>query len=221
MLGYCRFCLPGGLGNELYYAAIVLAHRCTFMTNAALEQSQTVPRWYVLRTYTGHERRVQKALEQEIKHRRLHDRILRIVIPEETVFEIRGGKRREKKRNFLPGYILIEAILDKKLQDIILSVTGIMGFLGVNERLGPQPLQSDEVNRILSRIEERKDIATIENAYQVGDPIRIIDGPFKGFAGTVSEVNNEKQKLKVEVAILGRKTPVELDFAQVEIERPE
>jgi transcriptional antiterminator NusG len=190
------------------------------MTDSTIEQ-QTTPRWYVLRTYTGHERRVQKAIEQEIKHRRLQERILRIVIPEETVFEIRRGKRREKKRNFLPGYILIEAVLDKKLQDIILSITGVSGFLGVNDRLGPQPLKPDEVERILSRIEERKDIATIENAYQIGDPVKIIDGPFKGFAGTVTEVNNEKQKLKVEVAILGRKTPVELDFAQVEIERPE
>ncbi|MDW8236761.1 MAG: transcription termination/antitermination NusG family protein, partial [Bacteroidia bacterium] len=80
------------------------------MTHPATEQ-HTTPRWYVIRTYTGHERRVQRAIEQEIKHRRLQDRILRIVVPEETVFEIRGGKRREKKRNFLPGYVLIEAVL--------------------------------------------------------------------------------------------------------------
>jgi transcriptional antiterminator NusG len=183
--------------------------------------TDTTPRWYVLRTYTGQERRVQKAIEQEIKHRHLQERILRIVIPEETVFEIRRGKRREKRRNFLPGYVLIEAVLDKKLQDIILSITGVMGFLGATQQRPPEPLKPEEVERIIARIEERKDIATIENAYQVGDPVRIIDGPFKGFSGTVTDVNNDKQKLKVEVAILGRKTPVELDFAQVEIERPE
>lgn len=85
------------------------------MTHPTTEQ-QTTPRWYVLRTYTGHERRVQKAIEQEIKHRHLADRILRIVIPEETVFEVRRGKRREKRRNFLPGYILIEAVLDKNFR---------------------------------------------------------------------------------------------------------
>jgi len=183
--------------------------------------TDSTPRWYVLRTYTGQERRVQKAIEQEIKHRHLQERILRIVIPEETVFEVRRGKRREKRRNFLPGYVLIEAVLDKKLQDVILSITGVMGFLGATQQRPPEPLKVEEVERILARIEERKDIATIENAYQVGDPVRIIDGPFKGFSGTVTDVNNDKQKLKVEVAILGRKTPVELDFAQVEIERPE
>jgi transcriptional antiterminator NusG len=96
-----------------------------------------------------------------------------------------------------------------------------VGFLAANSKSEPQSLQPDEVARILGRVEERKDVATIEHAFQIGDPIKVIEGPFSNFTGTVKEVNNEKQKLKVEVGILGRRTPVELDFDQVEIERPQ
>ena len=175
------------------------------------------PRWYALRTFTGHEARVKTSIENEMVRLGLENRVLSIVIPTETVFEVRSGKRRTRVKNFLPGYILIEVSLDNRLRDVIVSLPSIVGFAG-STTSGPQPLQKDEVDRILGRVEERKDITTAETSFREGDPINVIEGPFANFKGTVKEVNVEKQKLKVEVGILGRKTPIELDFNQVEIE---
>ncbi len=174
------------------------------------------PRWYVLRTFTGHEMKVKQTIESECERLDLNDRVFEVIIPEETVFEVRGGKRKTKTKNFLPGYILVHCVLDKKVQDIISNLPSVVSFVG--RRNEATPLQPHEVDRIIGRVEERKDIATIETKFEIGDPVRVIDGPFTTFNGTVKEVNNEKQKLKVEVGILGRKTPVELDFSQVELE---
>lgn len=173
-------------------------------------------KWYALRTFTGHEQRVKLSIEAEIKRLGLQDKIKEIIIPQETVFEVRGGKRRTKVKNFLPGYILIYMLLDKKTKDIITSLPSVVSFVGTKTE--PAPLQPHEIEKIIGRVEERKNIETIETAFQIGDPVKVIDGPFTNFNGTVKEVNYEKQKLKVEVGILGRKTPVELDFRQVEIE---
>ena len=174
------------------------------------------PKWYAIRTYTGHEQKVKMALESEIKRLGLDEKIKEIIIPQETVFEVRGGKRRTRIKNFLPGYVLVHVLMDKKIQDIISNLPSVVSFVG--RKLEPVPLQQQEIERIIGRVEERKSIATIETSFQVGDPVRVIDGPFTNFNGTVKEVNHEKQKLKVEVGILGRKTPVELDFSQVELE---
>jgi transcriptional antiterminator NusG len=159
---------------------------------------------------------VKAQIYAEIKRLGIEHLISEVVVPEETVFEVRGGKRRTKIKNFLPGYIVIKCILTKKLKDIIVALPSVVSFVG--RRNEPTALQQIEVDRILGRVEERKDVSTIETAFQIGDPVRVIDGPFNSFTGTVKEVNMEKQKLKVEVGILGRKTPVELDFTQVEVE---
>jgi transcriptional antiterminator NusG len=172
-------------------------------------------RWYALYTASGQENRVKQRLERELELQGLRERVRTILVPEETVFEIRSGKRKTRKRSFLPGYILIEAALDRKLKQLIEGVPGVVGFAGT--RTQPVPLRPEEVERILARLEERKHTATIETQFSVGDPVRIIDGPFANFVGVVTEVNLERQKLKVEVGILGRKTPVELDISQVEL----
>jgi transcriptional antiterminator NusG len=180
-------------------------------------QAQTIePKWYALRTFTGHEAKVKSSIEFEMQRLGLENRVRSIVIPMETVYEVRNGKRRTKVKNFLPGYILVECSLDKRLKEIILSLPSIVSFVGTKTE--PQALQKDEVDRILGRVEERKDITTVETSFREGDPVKVIDGPFANFNGTVKEVNVEKQKLKVEVGILGRKTPIELDFGQVELE---
>ncbi len=184
--------------------------------NPYAQERKLEPRWYAVRTYTGHEGKVQASLEAEVKRLGLEDRVLDIVIPQETVFEVRNGKRRTRVKNFFPGYLMVHVILDRKVQDVISNLPAVVSFVG--RRNEPVPLQQHEIERILGRIEERKSITTIETTFQVGDPVRVIDGPFSNFNGTVKEVNNEKQKLKVEVGILGRKTPVELDFSQVEME---
>ncbi len=182
----------------------------------ALSTQAVEPRWYALRTFTGHEAKVKASIELEMARLGLENRVVNIIIPTETVFEVRNGKRRTRVKNFLPGYILIEVSLDNRLRDFIISLPSIVGFAGTTS--GPQPLQKDEVDRILGRVEERKDITTAETSFREGDPVKVIEGPFANFNGTVKEVNVEKQKLKVEVGILGRKTPIELDFHQVEIE---
>ncbi len=181
-----------------------------------MEESNAEFKWFALRTFSGHEQRVKQALEVEIKRLHLEGKITDILIPQETVFEVRGGKRRTRVKNFLPGYIMIRLILDNKMRDIVTNVPSVIGFVGTKTE--PVPLQKAEVDRILGRVEERKNIETIENSFSEGDPVKVIDGPFSGFSGVVKEVNNQKQKLKVEVGILGRKTPVELDFSQIEVE---
>jgi transcriptional antiterminator NusG len=173
-------------------------------------------RWYALRTFTGHEARVKTSIETEMARLNMSNRVEDVIIPQETVYEVRGGKRRTKVKNFLPGYILIRCALDKRLKEIVLSLPSIVSWVGTKTE--PQALQPDEVDRILGRVEERKDITTVETSFREGDPVKVIDGPFSNFNGTVKEVNVEKQKLKVEVGILGRKTPIELDFHQVELE---
>ncbi|OGU15603.1 MAG: transcription termination/antitermination factor NusG [Ignavibacteria bacterium GWB2_35_12] len=173
-------------------------------------------KWYAIRTFTGHETKVKLSIEAEVKRLKLNERILEVIIPQETVFEVRGGKRRTKIKNFLPGYILVKAVMDKKIIEIITNVPSVVSFVG--NRAQPSPLQPHEIDRIIGRVEERRSIATIVTRFEIGDPVKVIEGPFTNFNGTVKEVNHEKQKLKVEVGILGRKTPVELDFSQVELE---
>ncbi len=172
-------------------------------------------RWYALRTFTSHENKVKESIELEMKRLGFDDKLVEVVIPQETVFEVRNGKRKQKIKNFLPGYILVHAFLDRRLEEEIKSLPSVVNFIG--RRNEPTPLRQDEIDRIVGRVEERKDIATIETKFSTGDPVKIIEGPFDTFHGVVIQVNNEKQKLKVEVGILGRKTPVELDFSQVEL----
>ncbi len=173
-------------------------------------------KWYALRTYTGQENKVKAQIFSETKRYGLDGRVKDVLVPEETVFEVRNGKRRTKVKNFLPGYIMIYCDLNKKLKDVIVSLQSVVAFVGRKNE--PTALQQAEVDRIMGRVEERKDVSTIETAFQIGDPVMVIDGPFNTFSGTIVEINNEKQKVKVEVGILGRKTPVELDFTQIELE---
>lgn len=173
--------------------------------------------WYVLRTFSGHENKVKTALEKEIEFRNLQPYIKQILIPIEKVFEVKDGKKRSKSKSFFPGYILIEAQLDKKIIDIILSIPSVMGFLGSRNK--PQPLRPDEVERVIGKIKAEEKGERIETPFKVGDPIVITNGPFAKMKGTVQEVNSEKMKLKVMVSIFGRKTPVEIDFTQAELEK--
>ncbi|HVZ41097.1 MAG TPA: transcription termination/antitermination protein NusG [Candidatus Kapabacteria bacterium] len=174
-------------------------------------------RWYAIRTYSGHEARVKQLLESEVARLQLTEYVPTVLIPLEKVYEVRDGKKRTRQKNFLPGYVLVEAVLNKRVKDLIQNTPSVINFVGTKTE--PAPLQPDEISRILDRIEERKHVETIVESFREGDPVKVIDGPFNNFSGFVREVNMSKQKLKVEVSIFGRKTPVELDFSQVEIER--
>ena len=174
-------------------------------------------KWYVVRTYSGHENKVKAYLENEAAQAGLAEKISSVIVPSEKVFEVKDGKKKSKTRTFFPGYILVEAVLDKATQHLILNTPSVISFVGPKN--APAPLQPSEVRRLIGKIEERKDVEVLEVPFRVGDAVKVIDGPFNNFSGFVQEVNEEKMKLKVMVSIFGRKTPVELDFSQVELEK--
>lgn len=169
--------------------------------------------WYVLRVFTGKEDMVKTYLEQHIEHLNIQDSVGEVLIPTETVIVMRDGKRRDKKRVFFPGYILIEMSLDAKIRHMIITAPNVIGFAG--NAKDPQPLKMSEVNRILGRIEEKRGQVMVDIPFEVEDMVKINDGPFKDFIGSIKEINHEKRKLKVLVSIFGRSTPVEVDFLQV------
>jgi len=174
-------------------------------------------KWYVVRTYSGHENKVKTYIENEIAQSMLQERVSSVIVPSEKVFEVRDGKKKSKTRTFFPGYVLIEAILDKETTHLILNTPSVISFVGPKN--APAPLQVSEVRRLIGKIEERKDVEVIEVPFKLGDAVKVTDGPFNNFSGFVQEVNEEKMKLKVMVSIFGRRTPVELGFSQVEAER--
>jgi transcriptional antiterminator NusG len=174
-------------------------------------------RWYVVRTYSGHESKVKAYIEQEAARAGLSDKISSVMIPSEKVIEVKDGKKKAKVKNFFPGYVLVEAVLDKETIHLILEAPSVLGF--VPDKNNPAPLQPDEVRRLVGKMEEKQDVELVEIPFKVGDPVKVIEGPFNNFSGFVQEVNPEKLKVKVMVSIFGRKTPVELDFVQVELEK--
>jgi transcriptional antiterminator NusG len=176
------------------------------------------PRWYVVRTFSGHENKVKSLLESELSdNENLRLKIKEILVPTEKVFEVKDGKKKSKTKNFFPGYLLVQAELDNQVKEFILNTPSVMGFLGTKNN--PNPLQPEEVKRIVGRITQDETSERMETIFRTGDVVKIIDGPFNNFSGTVQEVNEEKMKIKVMVSIFGRKTPVEIDFVQAELER--
>ncbi len=178
-------------------------------------------KWYVVRAVAGQEKKVKTYLESEISRQNLQEVIPQVLIPSEKVYEIRNGKKRVRERSFFPGYVLISADLSSgETTHIITSIPGVIGFLGANEggnNKTPVPLRQAEVNRILGKVDESAQAdEKIETPFIVGETIKVMDGPFNGFAGTVEEVFEERKKLNVMVKIFGRNTPVELNYFQVE-----
>lgn len=175
-------------------------------------------KWYVVRTFSGHENKVKTLLEAELTdNEKLRAKIQEILVPMEKVFEVKDGKKRSKTKNFFPGYILVQADLDNQVKDFILNTPSVMGFLGT--KTNPNPLQPEEVKRIVGRLTQDENSERMETIFRSGDLVKIVDGPFNNFSGTIQEVNEEKMKIKVMVSIFGRKTPVEIDFVQAELEK--
>ena len=179
-------------------------------------------KWYVVRAVSGQEKKAKQYLETEIARQKLTDSIPQILIPSEKVYEMRNGKKRVRERSFFPGYILIEADLTNgELEHTILSIPGVIGFLGSDEgkdkNRKPVPLRLAEVNRILGKLDESEtEEAALAVPFVVGERVKVMDGPFKTFSGTVREIFDERKRLNVVVSIFGRETPVELNYTQVE-----
>lgn len=180
--------------------------------------SEIEKKWYVLRAISGKESKVREYLEAEIKNDAgLGEYISQVLIPTEKVYQVRNGKKVMKERSYLPGYVLIEAALVGEVVHYLKNVPNVIGFLGGNDK--PVPLRPAEVNRILGKVDELQESdVEINTPFYVGETVKVTYGPFNGFTGIIEEVNNEKKKLKVMVKIFGRKTPLELNFMQVEKE---
>jgi transcriptional antiterminator NusG len=176
--------------------------------------TDTPARWFVLHCVTGTEGKVKQQIEKRRQDEGLEERVLSVEVPKEKVFEIFEGKKRSKEKTYLPGYILVQLRMDQKVREFIMQTPGVLNFVGDKNK--PIPLRNDEVKRFLGKLETEGDQESSSTQYRVGLAVKVIDGPFSNFMGTVQEVNIEKMRLKVIVSIFGRKTPVELDFAQVE-----
>jgi len=176
-------------------------------------------RWYVVRAVSGQEAKVKLYIEKEIEYLGMQDYVAQVLVPTEKVLQIRKGKKVTKERNYFPGYIMIEAALVGEVIHVIKGVNGVIGFLGATKGGEPVPLRTSEVNRILGKVDELADTDELVNIpYVVGESVKVIDGPFNGFNGVIEEINQEKRKILVMVKIFGRKTPIELNFMQVDKE---
>jgi len=179
--------------------------------------AESVKKWYVVRAIGGQENKVKAYIETEIARLGLSDYVDQVLVPKEKVIQVRNGKKLTVEKVYFPGYIMVEANLAGEVPHVIKSVTGVIGFLGEVKGGEPVPLRRSEVNRMLGKVDE----LSVENEniaipYTQGETVKVVDGPFNGFDGTVERVHEEKRKLEVMVKIFGRKTPVELSYTQVD-----
>lgn len=168
--------------------------------------------WYVIHCYSGYENKVRHNLEQRIESMGMKDMIFDVVIPTQEEIEVRDGKRRTVERHVFPGYVLVNMKLSEESWYVVRNTPGVTGFVGMGNQ--PTPLRDDEVNQILKRMEDEAPLVKV--TFKLGERIRIIDGPFNDFRGTVADIDQEHTKVRVLVNFFGRETPVELDFLQVE-----
>ncbi|MCC6790378.1 MAG: transcription termination/antitermination protein NusG [Thermomicrobiales bacterium] len=171
-------------------------------------------RWYVLHTYSGYENKVKKSIESRVDALDLGDRVFEVVVPTQEEIEIRNGQRHTVQRKVFPGYVLVRMGMDDETWYALRNTPGVTGFVNVNNK--PVPLEEQQVQSILKGM--TAEAPKVKMSFQLGDTVRIIDGPFADFRGEIDEVNNEKGKIKVLVSFFGRETPVELDFLQAERE---
>lgn len=170
--------------------------------------------WYVLRTISGKESNVKEYIELDMKNHGYEQYVTQVLIPTENVIKTTvTNKRVEQKRNLLPGYVLVEAALVGEIPHMLRNTPGVLGFIGGMDK--PSPVRQSELNRMLGVGAEEETTVAVQTDFTVGETVKVADGPFSGFDGTIESVNTDKQKLKVSVKIFGRVTPLELSFAQV------
>jgi transcriptional antiterminator NusG len=169
-------------------------------------------KWYVIHTYSGHEERVKKNLEQRVKFMDSGNEILQVVIPTEDEIEVRAGRRRTVTRKILPGYVLVQMKMDEKTWSVVRNTPGVTGFVGSGNT--PTPLEENEVGEILKQMSA--EAPRVKVGFRKGQSVRVTDGPFIDFVGIVDEINMEKGKVKVLLSLFGQETPVELDFLQID-----
>lgn len=174
-------------------------------------------RWYVVHAYSGFEKSVQRSLKERVQRSNLQDYFGEILVPTEEVVEMRDGKKCKSDRKFFPGYVLVQMEMNDETWHLVREAPKVMGFIGGTKEK-PAPISEAEANAILQRVQEGTDKPRPKVLFEVGEVVRVNDGPFKDFNGVVEEVNYEKNRLRVAVLIFGRSTPVDLEFSQVEKE---
>jgi len=172
-------------------------------------------RWYVVHAYSGFEKSVQRALTERIARAGMQDKFGQILVPVEEVIEMKGGQKHTSERKFFPGYVLVEMDMDDESWHLVKSTPKVTGFVG-GTATKPTPISEKEVDKIMHQMQEGVEKPRPKVLFETGEMVRVKDGPFTDFNGTVEEVNYEKSRLRVSVTIFGRATPVELEFAQVE-----
>jgi len=171
-------------------------------------------RWYVLHVYSGFEKKIAETITENAQKKGLEDSIGEIMVPTEEVIEMRRGKKVAAERKFFPGYVLIKMEMNDNAWHMVKDIPKVTGFLGANNK--PAPVSEKEAMRLIQQVQEGVDRPKASITFDIGEELKVIDGPFASFNGHVEEIDEEKQKLKVSVSIFGRATPVELEYTQVE-----
>jgi len=172
-------------------------------------------RWYVVHAYSGYEKQVMRSLQERIKHAEMEDLFGQIIVPTEEVVEMKAGQKRKSERKFFPGYVFVEMEMTEATWHLIKATPRVLGFIGGTADR-PAPISEREAEAMLSRIRDSEDKPRPRTLFEPGETVRVVDGPFADFSAVVEEINYEKSRLQVAVAIFGRSTPVELEFSQVE-----
>ena len=172
-------------------------------------------KWYVIHVFSGSEKKVSQSIEEQIISKNMQDLIEEVLVPTEEVVEMKGGQKRTSERKFFPGYVLVNMELDDETWHLVKETPRVMGFIG-GKADRPAPISDKEADIILQRVQDSGEMPRPKTMFEAGEMVRVTDGPFNDFNGTVEEVNYDKSKLRVAVSIFGRSTPVELDFTQVE-----
>jgi transcriptional antiterminator NusG len=185
------------------------------MSDTATTSTTTRPkRWYIVHAYTNFEKKVAESIREQAKQRGLEDHFDEVMVPTETVTEVRRGRKVNSERKFFPGYVLVKMSLTDEVYHLIKNTPKVTGFLGADNK--PMPITEAEANRILHQVQEGIERPKPSVSFEVGEQVRVSDGPFASFNGTVEEVDEARSRVKVAVSIFGRATPVELEFGQVE-----
>jgi transcriptional antiterminator NusG len=182
-----------------------------------MSETVDLKKWYVVRAVSGQENKIRDYMESEINRLGFNNLVEDILVPTQKVVQIRKGKKINKEKVYFPGYIMIKANLAGEIPHIIKALPNVIGFLGETKGGDPIPLRNAEVNRMLGKVDELStESESVSIPFEIGESIKVIDGPFNGFNGSIEKVNQEKRKLEVMVKIFGRKTPLELSYMQVE-----
>jgi transcriptional antiterminator NusG len=184
------------------------------MSEAETKTVNANAKWYIVHTYSNFEKKVAEEIKRQAKIQGLEDEIVDVVVPTEEVLEVRRGQKVKAEHKFLPGYVLLHAHLTDHCYHLVKNVAKVTGFLGQNNK--PMPLRQGEVDRILNQVTEGAEHPKSSITFEIGEQVRVADGPFASFNGLVEEVDEERARLKVAVSIFGRATPVELEYGQVE-----